>query len=42
MNSDLLRITTVTQEGKQHILKYLSGKDIVPVQSEMRPSEGSI
>lgn len=42
-NFDWLKIKiVVTQEGKQHILKHFSGKDIVPVRSEMRPSEGSI
>lgn len=38
----LKRKIIVTQEGKQHILKHFAGKEIVPVQSEMRPSEGTI
>lgn len=42
-NSDWLKIKLVViQEGKQNILKHFSGNDIVPVRSEMRPSEGSI
>lgn len=42
-NSDWLKIKIVViQEGKQNILKHFSGNDIVPVRSEMRPSEGSI
>lgn len=40
-NSDLLKIIIiVTEKGKQHILKHFSRKDIVPVQSEMKHSEG--